>query len=191
MEESQNVPWYADRKFAKYWRHCESVSSWFRCHMQAASMRAQSNLHQEMRWHELMHTYQSQMSWWHTFYAGCHGRPLYDGDDYYKWNTPMTPDGSTDDMVFPSTVENTYSHSSHSSHHKRGKRHKKLSKKRKRESSHSKDDASPLTFELQSTDDNEYVEYEMEITEEMLEFFAQSAKYKVERGNLKSKILFK
>ena len=183
------LPWYTDPKFARYWKHYESVHNWFRCHMQAANMRQYNNLHQEIRWNELMQTYQSQMTWWQHVFAGCNRSPFYDRDNYFQSDTSVVPeDEDMGDVVCPSTVKNTYTCSSHSpptkSHHKRGKRHKKLSKKRKRESLRSNEEIRPLMVELQSAEEDDRVEYEMEITEEMLEFFAKSAKYKVERGTL-------
>ena len=183
MDESQS-PWYADHRFAKYWKHYESVNDWFRYHFQVESMCGYSNLDHEMRWNELARIYQNQMTWWQRFYADSpHPSSFYQWDD---GSTTMSPeDGSTDDTACPSTVTDHCSSSSPMrSHHKRGKRRRRLSKKRKKAASRARRETTPLTLEVHSTADDEAMDYEMEITEDMLEFFAASAKYKIERGNL-------
>lgn len=209
-EAYTSSPWFLDAKYGRYWRHEERVRRWFQQHTEARSesrrrhmeefrawCTSASDYHRSMAaWMQTMGSYYSRWYslWLQTngYSATCDMETLDDSSARKRRHHVMA--GSRAQSTSPGyqrsrTVSQQSGVSLPSSAGPASKRHRSKSKKKGRRARlKSKREAKVAARSVDHADGGvgESGEvFEMEITDDMLDFFVKSAKHRLERDAVK------
>lgn len=200
-------PWYQDPHFSRYWSHYDQCMNWMRTHNETQRP-PQGN--EYLQWCQSMASYHTQCAewmhrcsmYWMQAAQKCFTQPSVTATHApserhrqrasRRARSPATASDTGDSTTQSPPKKSRKARKRKRQHKKRKEKQRLAIQKKKTKSgrllfSDLEDIPSDLEFVLDLSGDLESgcgvdgVEYHMEITEEMLEFFAQSAKHKQER----------
>ena len=197
-DSDKGEAWHQAAHFQRYWQHYQSMHDWYNKQVKPTQQQDANQLRLFMDWCRSMHTYHKQYADYMLRYSQYYSQLASGRDGSVKSPSTSRPTNPTPRSAQREPPAHGKRHGQSAANRRRQHRRERSRRTKRRKMALSNCGSVPCQVEvrvqgdLETYDDidvesdssHDQYEFEMEITDDMMEFFTQSAKHRKERGTI-------